>query len=99
MLISKYLNQRCTLTVRSDEPLKYDRYGNPQEEESITIPCRKETLVVDVQTPAGIIKKSKSNYFLDRKPGELDLIDGNPILQINGWVDYGGGVQGYKVII
>jgi hypothetical protein len=99
MLVSKYLNQSCQLTVRNTDPKKYDRYGKPLVEEVKTIRCRIEDTVVDVQTSAGVIKKSQTIYFLDQKPADVDLIDGKPILRITAWVDFMGKPQGYKVIV
>lgn len=99
MLISKYLNQKCQLTIKSPGPEHYDRYGEPRTDTVLTIPCRREDEIVDVQTSTGTIVKSQSVYYLDRRPQEIDLIDGRPILKISSWVDFGGGSQGFKVIV
>ena len=105
--ITKYLKQKCQLatTGRSTHPVAGDnrmnRYGELQYVTKITLACRREPCTRDIQTANGALVRSSDRYYLDagRVIHNDDLLDGKPILTINGLVDQFGRLIGYECYV
>lgn len=95
--ITKYLKQNCRLATVG--PL--NRYGEPQYASEITLVCRREPCSRDIQTANGALVRSSDRYYLDDAQviHNDDLLDGKPILTINGLVDQFGKLIGYECYV
>lgn len=99
--MTKYLKQKCTyekLKRREDGEVELDIYGDPQYTDPVTIKCRRETTVQDVQTNTGAILKSTTRYFTDDKQSIQadDKLDGKAVLKVQEYINQFGVVEGFE---
>lgn len=99
--MSKYLKQKCTyekmLLDKDGEPL-LDKFGEPQYEESVTIRCRREITVKDVQTNTGAILQSTTLYYTDDRQfiQAGDKLDGRTVIVVREYTNQFGTVEGFE---
>ena len=98
--MSKYLKQRCSyekLMYDLDGRVIFDKFGEPQCEDPVTIKCRREETIQDVQTSTGAILKSSTRYFTDdaQHIRANDKLDGKPVLKVQEYVNQFGVAEGY----
>ena len=99
--ITKYLRQKCTyekLKRKPDGTVSLDKYGEPQYEAPVIIPCRRETTIQDVQTSTGAILKSSTRYLTDNKHSIQadDKLDGKAVLKVQEYTNQFGVAEGYE---
>ena len=99
--MSKYLRQQCTyekLKRDASGKVLLDKYGEPQHEAPVTIKCRRETSIRDIQTSTGALLKSSTRYFTDDKQSIQagDKLDGVTVLSVQEYVDQFGFAEGYE---
>lgn len=99
--ITKYLKQNCTyekLRRDADGNVEMDIYGEPKYEDPITIKCRRETTIQDVQTNTGSILKSSTRYFTDEKHTiqANDKLDGKTVLKAQEYINQFGDAEGFE---
>lgn len=102
--ITKYLKQKCVY-----EGLKYDSTGNvvldifgePQYSIPVTIKCRRETTIQDVQTNTGAILRSVTRYFTDNAHTiqANDKLDGKVVLKVQEYVNQHGVTEGFECYV
>lgn len=100
--MTKFLHQQCLV-----QPYELDEEGNPLlnrfgeliYQDPVVCPCRKETVVKDVETSNGSVLRSSFRVFLDeRMPIRPDyLVDGKIILSMEEYINEKGKVEGYEV--
>ena len=102
--MTKYLKQKAVVEVMKvdehDKPI-LDMYGDPSYHVPVTIPCRRERVLQDIQTTTGSIVRSSTTYYTDEtisvKVG--DKFDGKPVIDFEEYVDGRGIIEGYRVIV
>ena len=99
--MTKYLKQKCTYEkLKRDNNGKalLDKFGEPQYESSVTIKCRCETTIQEVQTNTGAILKSTTRYFTDDKQSVRanDKLDGRPVLKVQEYINQFGVAEGFE---
>ena len=97
--ITKYLKQNCQLSTTGQPAM--NRYGELQYAPEVTLACRREPCTRDIQTANGAIVRSTDRYYLDAEQiiHNDDLLDGKPILTINGLIDRSGKLIGYECYV
>lgn len=102
--ISKYLRQKCTLQrcLRDTKgEIVRNSYGEPQYDEELVIPCRREVRTQKVMTTDGSILTATSVYYLD--PHDLvsveDLVDGHVVLTVTEYTGSSGLLEGIQVTV
>ena len=97
--ITKYLKQNCQLSPTGQPAM--NRYGELQYASEVTLVCRREPCTRDIQTANGAIVRSTDRYYLDAEQiiHNDDLLDGKPILTINGLIDRFGKLIGYECYV
>ena len=99
--MTKFLRQRCVLE-RVNRDLngvpRLDKYGEPSYLPAMSLPCRREGYVRDVQTNTGSILRSSTRYFLDNTVEVLtgDKLDGKVTLAVAEYINGTGSVEGYE---
>ena len=99
--MSKYLRQKCTyekLQRGMDGSILLDKFGDPLYEPAVTIKCRRETFVQEVQTNTGAILKSSTRYFTDDRQTiqANDKLDGKAVLKIEEYTNQFGITEGFE---
>lgn len=94
-LLTGYLNQQAQL----EEYVRDNDYGEPEFGSPATIACRRQTKHELFVTTRGDTKVSAAVYYTDAKVQAGDRIDGAIIESVLEMVDFGGTVQGYKVMV
>lgn len=99
--MSKFLKQECSFERakrNADGSVQLDKFGDVMYESPVTLKCRRERIVKDVQTATGAILRSSTRYFTDEiQPIEADdRFDGKTILQVEEYVNQLGRIEGYE---
>lgn len=99
--VTKYLRQKCTyekLKRDTSGNALLDKFGDPQYESPVVIPCRREQLIQEVQTNTGAILKSTTRYITDDRYSiqANDKLDCNCVLKTQEYVNQFGRVEGYE---
>ena len=99
--ITKYLKQKCTyekLKRKEDGTVLLDKFGEPQYEAPVTIKCRREVTVQEVQTNTGATLKSNTRYFTDDKHTiqANDKLDGLIVLKTQEYINQFGKAEGFE---
>lgn len=102
--ISKYLKQKCLyekLQLDDNGQVKLDKFGEPLYEAPITIKCRRETTIQDVQTNTGAILKSSTRYFLDdtQHIRADEKLDGKTVLKVQEYINQFGAAEGFECYV
>lgn len=102
--MTKFLKQECqveqyVLTENGDP--EQNRFGEIVYQEPITLKCRREKTVKDVQTANGSLIRSTTRYFLDEKVEiKADYrIDGHVVLTAEEYINERGLCEGYEVYV
>lgn len=95
-MLSKYLNQEANLEVRSNDK---NVYGEYTYDVAVPIAVRRQDVVKEIKTATDEKVISTSTYYTTTKTKVGDKVDGHEILLVAEWVDFGGQVVGYKVMI
>lgn len=96
----KFLKQTCQLervSISGGKPV-IDTYGELQYESPITIRCRRERYIRDVETSVGAIMKSSHQYYTVEQIGLNDKLDGLVVLITEEYVNGHGRQEGYRSI-
>lgn len=102
--MTKYLKQTCEVTPfekqKNGKP-KLNKFGEVQYLPPTTCKCRHEIIIKDIQTQNGQLITSTSRYFLDESQELLAgyLLDGEPIINIETYVNEVGRVEGYEAYV
>lgn len=102
--MTKFLKQHCMF-----EKAKCDSKGNTllndfgdvQYEEPVSVSCRRERVIRDVQTSDGAILRSASRYFLDEQV-EIradDRLDGRVVLEVEEYINQLGETEGWECYV
>lgn len=99
--MTKYLKQSCTYerTQRdASGKVLLDKYGEPLYESAVTIKCRREVTIQDVQTSTGAVLKSSTRYLTDDKYHIQagDKLDGKFVLKVQEYVNQFGAAEGFE---
>lgn len=102
--MTKFLKQTCQV-----EAYELDENGNPERNRfgeiiykaPVTMKCRREKVVKDVQTTNGSVVQATTRYFLDER---ADLhadyrIDGHVLLTVEEYTNEHGSCEGYEVYV
>lgn len=95
-MLSKYLNQVASIEVRSTDK---NVYGEYDYEEAQDIAVRREDVIKEIKTAFDNKVISNTTYYTEFKAKAGDKVDGNEVLFVAEWVDFGGVVVGYKVMV
>ena len=101
--MTKFLKQTCSFEAArvQNDRVVLNEYGDIQYEPAITLACRREAYVRDLQTANGAILKTSSRYFLDESV-EIkanDRLDGCVILACSEYTNQFGQCEGYEVYV
>lgn len=100
--MTKFLKQTCVFEEAqrdSNGIVALNDYGDIQYQSPLSLPCRREKFIRDVQTANGAVLQSESRYFLDEAV-EIradDRIDGYVVLSVEEYIDQFGQCVGYEV--
>lgn len=99
--ITKYLKQKCTyekLKRDTSGNVLLDKFGEPQYEAPIIIPCRCEKLIQEIQTNTGAILKSTTRYLTDDKHQiqANDKLDCRCVLKTQEFINQFGKAEGFE---
>lgn len=99
--MTKFLKQTCQHEKAQRDvngQVVLNRYGDVQYEPPVTIKCRRERIIRDVQTSTGAILRSSTRYFTDETaPIEPDdRLDGQVILQVEEYTNQLGLTEGFE---
>lgn len=101
--MTKFLRQKCLVEVLISEngKPKLNEFGEFQYAPPIAVRCRHEMRCKDIQTPNGSIARVTSTYYFDEsQPIEVDyLIDGKVVVQVVGYTNALGKIEGYEVYV
>lgn len=102
--MTKFLKQKCQVEayqVTEDGNPEQNRFGEIQYQEPVTLKCRREKMVKDVQTANGSLIRSTTRYFLDEKVEvKADYrIDGHVVLTVEEYTNEHGLCEGYEVYV
>ena len=100
-IMAKYLRQTCSWeTVQRDEYGKpiMNNYGELTYNSPVTIKCRRERYIKDVETPTGAVLKSDYEYYTVNEVGLEDRLDGKVILTSEEYTNGQGLPEGYRSI-
>lgn len=101
--MTKFLKQECLFEParRENDLVVLNEYGDIQYEDPVSLRCRREKYVRDLQTANGAIVKVNSRYFFDESTEVLvdDRIDGHVVLSSDEYVDQFGQCVGYEVYV
>lgn len=102
--MTKFLKQECVVesAVKLENgTTQLNAYGDIQYNAGITVPCRRERYVRDLQVQDGAIVKTSSRYFLDDavQLNVDDRIDGHVVLSCEEYVDQFGICIGYEAYV
>lgn len=99
--MTKYLKQTCILE-RANRDLDgspiLNKYGEVAYLPAMSVKCRKEMYIRDVQTNTGAILRSNSRYFFDHSvPIQVgDKLDGKVALAVESYTNHLGQIEGYE---
>ena len=102
--MTKYLKQVCILE-RVDRDLNgsptLNKFGEPKYLPAMSVKCRKETYVKEVQTNTGSVLKSNTRYFFDSSvPIQVgDMMDDKVSIAVESYVNHLGLVEGYECYV
>lgn len=99
--MTKFLKQQCVFEQAqrdSNGKVLLDRYGEILYEPPVTIKCRREKIIKDVQTNTGAILRSSTRYFTDetRVVDAGDRFDGKVVLEVEEYTNQLGLTEGYE---
>lgn len=103
--MSKYLKQTCSVTPFVLNELtgkpQLNKFGEIEYDEPVTRPCRHEIVIKDIETANGQLITSTSRYFLDESyPLKAEyLLDGEPIVSIETYINEMGRIEGYEAYV
>lgn len=102
--MSKFLKQTCSFerALRdSDGATKLNKFGDVLYTSPLTVKCRRERVIKDVQTNTGAILSSSTRYFIDESCpiNPDDRIDGKVVLEVEEYVGAKGQTVGYEVYV
>ena len=101
--MTKFLKQTCSFEAaqRNEGITVLNEYGEIQYDYPMTLACRREKYVRDMQTANGAILQTSSRYFLDESV-EIeadDRIDGCVVISCQEYIDQFGACVGYEVYV
>lgn len=101
--MTKFLRQNCVLEVaqRVNGSTVLNEYGDIQYRSGITLQCRREKYVRDIQTANGAILQANTRYFLD-ETAEVqanDRLDGHVVVACEEYIDQYGTCIGYEAYV
>lgn len=101
--ITKFLKQTCVFesAQRSNGLVVLNEYGDIQYNTPITLACRRESFVRDMQTANGAIIQTETRYFFDETQ-EIradDRIDGHVVRSCEEYIDQFGTCVGYEAYV
>lgn len=96
--LTKFLHQSAQWQSNTGS---LDIYGEPEYGTVTSIKCRKTQYIKDVLTSTGSMAKSSNRYIVDNtvKIQIGDLLDGQPIVLIEDYVNAQGIIEGYQAIV
>ena len=99
--MTKFLKQTCQFESaqrNEDGSTKLDQFGEVLYNAPITLKCRREKVVKDVQTSTGAILRSSTRYFTDdvQIVEAEDRFDGKVILEVEEYTNQLGKTEGYE---
>ena len=99
--MTKFLKQTCKFERAKRDSLGnvlLDRYGDVIYETAVTLKCRREQVIRDVQTSTGSILRSSTRYFTDNRNliQADDRFDGKAVLEVEEYINSVGVVEGYE---
>ncbi|MGN1230069.1 MAG: hypothetical protein ACI4T5_10520 [Prevotella sp.] len=99
--MTKFLKQKCVFerAKRSEDgSVQLDQFGEVIYEPPVTLKCRRERVIKDVQTNTGAILRSSTRYFTDEsQPIDADdRFDGKTILEVEEYTNQLGKTEGYE---
>lgn len=102
--MTKFLKQKCQVeqyAVTEDGNPEQNRFGEIQYQEPVSLKCRREKMVKDVQTANGSLVRSTTRYFLDEKVEiKADYrIDGQVVLIVEEYTNEHGLCEGFEVYV
>lgn len=103
--MTKYLKQKCMVTPyqmneETGKPV-LNKFGEIEYDDPVECKCRHEIIVKDIQTQNGQLVTANGRYFLDES-FELRaeyLLDGDPIISIETYINEMGRIEGYEVYV
>ena len=102
--MTKYLQQTCEVTpylVNNNGKPVLNQFGETEYGNPVTCKCRHEIVVKDIQTLNGQLITSTSRYFLDESYPLFAgyLLDGEPIINIETYINEMGRIEGYEAYV
>lgn len=99
--MTKFLQQTCSFEKAKrglDGSVLLDQFGEVMYEAPITLKCRRERVIQDVQTNTGAILRSSTRYFTDetRIIEADDRFDGRVILEVEEYTNQLGKTEGFE---
>lgn len=99
--MTKFLKQTCQLeraVRKADGSVVLDKFGEVQYSAPVTLKCRRERVVKDVQTNTGAILRSATRYFTDEKQTIQadDRLDGRVVLEVEEYTNQLGLTEGFE---
>lgn len=103
--MTKYLKQTCMVTPFIVNALtgkaQLNKFGETEYMEPVECKCRHEIIIKDIQAQNGQLITSTSCYFLDESfPLQAGyLLDGEPIINIETYINEMGRIEGYEAYV
>ena len=101
--MTKFLKQTCSFesAQRNGGLVVLNEYGDIQYNSPITLLCRRESFVRDMQTANGAILQTETRYFLDEAQviKADDRIDGHVVRSVEEYIDQFGACVGYEAYV
>lgn len=103
--MTKYLKQTCKVTPfvvdTATGKAELNKFGEIQYQRPVVCKCRHEIIIKDIQTQNGQLITSTSRYFLDESfPLRAGyLLDGEPIINIETYINEMGRIEGYEAYV
>lgn len=102
--LTKFLKQECRYeSAQRDDAGKtaLSIYGDILYNAPVTLKCRRERLVTDIQTGSGAVLKTTSRYFFDTRVEVRadDRIDGHVVLSAEEYTNQFGKCEGYECYV
>lgn len=99
--MTKFLQQTCSFEKAKrgqDGSVLLDQFGEVMYEVPITLKCRRERVIQDVQTNTGAILRSSTRYFTDETQiiEADDRFDGKVILEVEEYTNQLGKTEGFE---
>lgn len=99
--MAKYLRQTCSLARVSrtiaNVPVM-NTHGELTYDTAITIPCRRERYIRDVEMESGSVLKSSYQYYTVIEIGMNDKLDNLVVLSGEEYTNSRGLVEGYRSV-